>query len=55
MNIVTKSGTNTPSGSFFEFLRNKGLNSESASETLADTANRAAGAPIHILPEIAAA
>src|SRR5438477_3542062 len=35
MNIVTKSGTNTPSGSFFEFLRNKGLNSQSETEKLA--------------------
>src|SRR5438067_190746 len=34
MNIVTKSGTNTPSGSVFESFRDKSLNSESESEKL---------------------
>jgi len=33
MNVVTKSGTNTPAGSFFESFRDKSLNSESHSET----------------------
>src|SRR5262249_51085667 len=32
MNVVTKSGTNTPQGSFFELFRDKSLNSESHSE-----------------------
>src|SRR5712691_3762452 len=32
LNVVTKSGTNTPSGSFFEFFRDKSINSESESE-----------------------
>jgi len=37
MNIVTKSGTNTPSGSVFESFRDKSLNSESESEKLGGT------------------
>ena len=32
MNVVTKSGTNKPSGSFFESFRDKALNSEAHSE-----------------------
>jgi Carboxypeptidase regulatory-like domain/TonB dependent receptor len=32
MNVVTKSGTNTPAGSFFELFRNEALNSEAHSE-----------------------
>jgi hypothetical protein len=32
MNVVTKSGTNKPSGSFFEAFRDKSLNSETHSE-----------------------
>src|SRR4029077_1014968 len=43
MNVVTKSGTETPQGSFFEFFRDKGLNSESETERLADQAANAAG------------
>ena len=33
MNVVTKSGTNKPAGSFFESFRDKSLNSEAHSET----------------------
>src|SRR5262249_38730525 len=43
VNVVTKGGTNTASGSFFEFFRDKKLNSESESETLADNAAILAG------------
>src|SRR5207237_102458 len=35
MNVVTKSGTNTPSGSVFELFRDKSLNAQSESERLA--------------------
>jgi len=35
LNVVTKSGTNTPSGSFFEMFRDKSMNAESESEILA--------------------
>jgi hypothetical protein len=43
MSVVTKSGTNTPSGSFFELFRDKALNSESETQILADNAATAAG------------
>jgi len=43
--VVTKSGSNTPSGSFFELFRNKAMNAESETETLADNAAAAAGQP----------
>src|SRR5258706_3006278 len=35
LSVVTKSGTNTPSGSFFEFFRDKSMNALSETETLA--------------------
>ena len=35
LNVVTKSGTNTASGSFFEMFRDKSLNAQSESERLA--------------------
>src|SRR5579871_1648948 len=35
--VVTKSGSNTPSGSFFEFFRNKALNAESETQILNNT------------------
>src|SRR5262245_17346859 len=35
LNVVTKSGTNTPQGSFFEFFRDKSMNSLSETEKLA--------------------
>ncbi|MBI3402461.1 MAG: TonB-dependent receptor [Acidobacteria bacterium] len=34
LSVVTKSGTNTPSGSFFEFFRDKSMNALSETETL---------------------
>jgi hypothetical protein len=36
LNVVTKSGTNTPSGSLFEFFRDKSMNAESESEVQND-------------------
>jgi Carboxypeptidase regulatory-like domain len=36
LNVVTKSGTNTPQGSFFEFFRDKSMNSLSETEKLAN-------------------
>jgi hypothetical protein len=43
LNVVTKSGTNTPSGSFFEFFRDTKMNAETETESLADLAAIAAG------------
>jgi len=43
MNIVTKSGTNQPLGSFFEFFRDTKMNAETETERLTDVANAAAG------------
>src|SRR5205807_2441344 len=37
LNVVTKSGTNTPSGSFFEMFRDKSMNAEAESEVLANS------------------
>ncbi len=34
LNVVTKSGTNTPSGSFFEFFRDKSMNAQTETEKL---------------------
>jgi outer membrane receptor protein involved in Fe transport len=36
LNVVTKSGTNTPSGSFFEFFRDKSMNAQTETEKLSD-------------------
>ena len=36
MNIVTKSGTNSPSGSFFTFFRDTAMNSQTETEELAE-------------------
>jgi hypothetical protein len=36
LNVVTKSGTNSPQGSFFEFFRDKSMNSLSETEKLAN-------------------
>jgi Carboxypeptidase regulatory-like domain len=41
MNIVTKSGTNKPSGSFFELFRDTKLNSETKTEEIAGTGKNA--------------
>jgi carboxypeptidase family protein/TonB-dependent receptor-like protein len=46
MNIVTKSGTNSPSGSFFELFRDTKLNSETETEILTDQKNAASGAAV---------
>src|SRR5437870_348608 len=35
LNVVTKSGTNTPAGSFFEFFRDKSMNAQTETEKLA--------------------
>src|SRR2546428_6237525 len=40
LNVVTKSGTNTASGSFFEMFRDKSLNAQSESERLAKGAKQ---------------
>jgi len=45
LNVVTKSGTNTPSGSFFEFFRDTKMNAETETEILADNAAVANGTP----------
>ena len=34
LNVVTKSGTNTPSGSFFEFFRDRSMNAQTETEKL---------------------
>src|SRR5436190_3898003 len=41
MNIVTKSGTNSPSGSFFELFRDTKLNSETKTEEISGTGKNA--------------
>jgi len=43
LNVVTKSGTNTPSGSVFEFFRDKSMNALSESEMLANPASPTKG------------
>jgi outer membrane receptor protein involved in Fe transport len=43
MNIVTKSGQNTPQGSFFELFRDTKMNAETETEKLTDVSNAAAG------------
>src|SRR5439155_10812619 len=45
-NIVTKSGTNTQQGSYFELFRDTKMNTETESEKLADKSAAAAGQPI---------
>ncbi|HKB10653.1 MAG TPA: TonB-dependent receptor, partial [Vicinamibacterales bacterium] len=40
LNVVTKSGTNTPSGSFFEFFRDKSMNAETETEKLSNLAKQ---------------
>jgi outer membrane receptor protein involved in Fe transport len=44
LNVVTKSGTNTPSGSLFEFFRDKSMNALSETEALAVVGTTAAPA-----------
>jgi len=46
MNIVTKSGTNSPHGSWFTNARDKSLNAETETEKLADLSASAAGKPL---------
>jgi hypothetical protein len=43
LNVVTKSGTNSPQGSFFEFFRDKSMNSLSETEKLANPASPTKG------------
>jgi len=43
LNVVTKSGTNSPQGSFFEFFRDKSMNSLSEAEKLAKPADPTKG------------
>jgi Carboxypeptidase regulatory-like domain/TonB dependent receptor len=43
LNVVTKSGTNAPQGSFFEFFRDKSMNSLSEAEKLANPASPTKG------------
>ena len=43
LNVVTKSGTNNPSGSFFEFFRDKSMNAMTESERLVEINARAKG------------
>jgi outer membrane receptor protein involved in Fe transport len=46
MNIVTKSGTNQPQGSFFELFRDTKMNAETQTEKNADKSNAANNLPI---------
>src|SRR5436190_12489362 len=43
MNIVTKSGTNDPHGSWFTAMRDKSMNAETKTEQIADLVAKAAG------------
>src|SRR5262245_14618848 len=45
MNIVTKSGTNDPHGSWFTAMRDKSMNAETQTEKIADIVAKAAGQP----------